>query len=103
LSTSLRPYEPLGMTTAKWREIEPVEVDLYSLVPSQEGVVDHILPANHSYCGDPVIHVVLFNGVMYISDGHNRVNEAKIRGEKTIAARLLVKLGTSIFQLNKVA
>jgi hypothetical protein len=86
---NLRPYEPLNMCTAKWRTIEPEDVLIASLVPSQGQLSRGPLPAGHSHCGDPVIHVVRFQEKSFISDGHHRVNEAKMRGENKIKARVL--------------
>lgn len=89
---SLRPYEPLGMCTEKWMEITPELVEIDSLIPSQTHLVEHELPKGHSFCGDPIVHVVSFNNKLYISDGHHRINESKIAGEKKILARIKIKI-----------
>lgn len=85
----LRPYEPLNMCTEKWMKIEPEDVDIHSLVPSQKHLSKEPLPKGHSHCGDPIIHVVRFQEKSFISDGHHRVHEAKKRGDNKIKARVL--------------
>src|SRR4051812_29709604 len=98
-----RPFEPLGMCTKRWRQIEPVPVDIDLLIPSQSHLVYDGLGEDYSHSGDPFVHIVCYNGQMLISDGHHRVNSAKKNGQKKIFARVLIKIGENVFQLSKVA
>lgn len=38
--------------------------------------------------GDPFPHVVHWNGLFYLEDGHHRVVAAAVRGESQIRARI---------------
>lgn len=79
------------MTTQKWLQIEPTEIEISKLTPSQTHLYDDITKIDTINCGDPIIHVVLYQGVFYISDGHHRVDLAKLNGKKVIECRLFVK------------
>jgi hypothetical protein len=86
-----RPWEPdLGriMTTNKWMKIEPVEVFIDELIHTNSIMDDE--GDDTSFCGDTHIHVIVWNGKKYISDGNNRVAKHRRRGEKTIKARVLI-------------
>lgn len=87
----MRPYEPLNMTTKKWRLIEPVVVDINLLIPSQNHLYDDISKQSLISCGDPYIHVVLYKGIYYISDGHHRVDKFKKSRCRYVLCRLLEK------------
>jgi hypothetical protein len=97
-----RVYEPLNMSTAKWQKIPPIVVYVDSLLPSQCFLYSDKLPKGHTYSGDNIIHVVLHSGLLLISDGPHSVEECKARGEKTIEARVLVKLGNKKFTLKEL-
>jgi hypothetical protein len=89
-----RPYEPLGMTTAKWADVPVVEVELGSLVWSQEvvtvaGLIAHARGAL-SVSGDRLPHVVEWNGQRFVSDGHHRLLVDFLRGAERAPARVLV-------------
>lgn len=77
------------MTTARWRLIEPEPVVIANLVPSN--TVDEALldGPDTSYCGDPVPHVVVWEGRLHLSDGNHRIARARLRGQRTIFARVL--------------
>lgn len=76
-----RPFEPLNMTTALWKQIEPELVDLTALVFCQEFLsVDALLHPQPSHSGDDYPHVVVFNDKWYISDGHHRIARLLLSG-----------------------
>ena len=86
-----RPWEPMGMTTEKWREIKPSRVLVDSLRPSQAHLLfAAIMGEPSSHCGDAIPHAVLWAGELRISDGHHRIARAKLRGEQTIDVRVAV-------------
>lgn len=87
-----RPYEPLNTSTADWFKICPLEIPIDILSPSQDTLYEGPLPEGHSFCGDPYPHVVFYKGKHWISDGHNRINRAKLKGDSTIFVRLRFKL-----------
>jgi hypothetical protein len=87
-----RPYEPLEMTTAKWRLIEPVEIPICLLIYSQANLYDGILEEGHSFCGDEFVHVVYYKGSFFLVDGHNRVERRKKNGFDFIMGRLKFKV-----------
>jgi hypothetical protein len=87
----MRPFEPLNMDTAKWADILPVDLPIDILIPTQETLYEGELPEGHSFCGDQYPHVVLYQAKFFISDGHNRIHRRKLKGQKIIKARLLIK------------
>lgn len=84
-----RPWEPLGMTTALWANVPPQCVRVQDLVPTH-GTKYPLGEHDTSYCGDPFPHVVMWNGCLYINDGHHRVARAIARGATDLLVRVLV-------------
>lgn len=78
------------MTTTDWLRISVQTLPTGALVPVH-GVNERLLngPCT-SFCGDPVVHVVLWNGVYYISDGHHRVARNLRRGEVCTSVRIAI-------------
>jgi hypothetical protein len=87
-----RPYEPTGMTTARWREITPSRVLIASLVRAQPLDAALLDGPDTSYCGDPFPHAVLWNGELWLSDGNHRVARAERRGAVTAMVRVAMPL-----------
>jgi hypothetical protein len=89
-----RPYPPTGMTTERWREIDPEWVDLDHLTSTQDGVLLEPLlmdPGLHkSHSGDCYPHVVSWQGHQYLEDGHTRVARYIINRHSVMRMRVLV-------------
>lgn len=86
------PWGETGMTTAKWKELPGSLVLMSELIAMQDGVylkalLDpyHIVP----FTGDPYVHVVSYDGKLYLEDGHTRVARLMLRGKKYVTARVL--------------
>jgi hypothetical protein len=81
------------MSTLDWFKIEPQELDIHELVKSQAHLNwdSLIQESDDSYSGDTFIHVIRFNGINYIVDGHHRVMKYKLKGKTTIKGRFLCK------------
>jgi hypothetical protein len=87
-----RDWPQAGMTTARWLRLPPRPVLIGDLYATQDGV--HLAPLlddqpSLSHCGDPVPHVRLWNGRLYLEDGHHRAVRAAINGQQAITARVL--------------
>lgn len=81
----------MGMCTADWQKIKPSRVLVASLVPSQEHLSFAALAgAPSSHCGDPVPHAVLWDGRLFVVDGHHRVIRATLAREATLDVRVAV-------------
>jgi hypothetical protein len=87
-----RAWPPAGMTTDRWLRLPPRQVALSDLYATQDGVylAPLIDPGPSSHCGDPLPHVRLWNGRLYLSDGHHRAVRAALNGQQTLEARVLV-------------
>lgn len=86
-----RPWPTCGMTSALWLEKPVREFSMQELVVTQPGVYfaalfgDPPTPVG----GDPLPHVVIYQGTCYLEDGHHRLVRALISGRKTLEARYL--------------
>lgn len=81
-----------GMTTQRWIDEIPVQVvPIAELVATQPGVLLQALidPAPESHSGDPLPHVLQFDGRLYLEDGHHRAVRARLRGQRYLYARVL--------------
>lgn len=84
-AVAARPWEPLGMTTERWRLEVPVRlVNIDRLIPTQLRLGPSDVPAD-----DAFPHVVVWEGRCYVSDGHNRIAHAIESGADFILARVL--------------
>jgi hypothetical protein len=88
-----RPYEPLGISTEKWRIVHPQRVRISTLTPTNDTygpwVEEKFDCPWSSYCGDPYPHVVVYHRLWYIQDGHHRIEAARRQGMMFIYARVL--------------
>jgi hypothetical protein len=79
-----------NMPTSKWMEISPSYVSISELIATQHGVYFHALyDTVESYSGDPLPHVVSWNGKLYLEDGHSRATRAMMRGWNLLQVRVL--------------
>lgn len=83
-----------GMTTDKWREIEPKTIRLENIEFSQPQLVRDALvnPDPLSHSGDEYPHLVEHEGKLYVEDGNHRLVRHIVRGRKTAKARVLQAL-----------
>lgn len=84
-----RPYEKYltDMNTAKWKLIQPELIEIGLLIPTQSHICEYT-EEETSYCKDYYVHVVLFEGKLFLQDGHNRVVKEIKRGNTMIVARV---------------
>ena len=85
------PWGDTGMTTAKWLHIPTRTVTIAHLIATQPGVLLHALrdDAPTPVGGDPIPHVIAWDGHLYLEDGHHRVLRAALQGNTHIEARVL--------------
>lgn len=88
-----RPYPITGLTTQLWIDTVPVlKVDFSDLWLTQDYVKIDMLfltdDINHSWSGDQFPHVVLWDGRMFLEDGHNRITRAALRGYRSGRCRV---------------
>jgi hypothetical protein len=89
-----RPWEPLGMTTERWRALPATAVELASLRFAQGGVsitglLGHARGELVPVGGDPLPHVVRWRGRLYLEDGHHRVLGWLLAGREHGEVRIL--------------
>lgn len=85
-----RPYPATGLTTALWREIQPVHVPITDLIATQDHLkIGALSPTHHgSHSGDRLVHVVKWEGRLYLEDGHHRVVRERLAGADWVNARV---------------
>lgn len=85
------PFEPTGMTTARWiDEITTTDVEIADLVVCQQGITfDALMATNLPYGGDLFPHVVRYEGLLFLTDGHHRLGRALLQGRTVLPVRLL--------------
>jgi len=85
------PWPAHGMTSALWLEQPVAEFTLSNLQATQPGVLFSALIRDEPPVGgDSYPHVVIWQGVQYLEDGHHRAVRAMLAGEETILARYVV-------------
>jgi hypothetical protein len=85
------PWGNSGQTSATWLNVPVVELPISDLVATQPGVLLHALSAESPspVGGDLYPHVILYDGIHYLEDGHHRVVRARLAGRSTVHVRLL--------------
>lgn len=87
---SERPWPVTGLTTRLWIDTVPARpVNLDDIIPTQRHLDLNAL-INEPHTVDPHPHIVQWQGVLYLEDGHHRYARAKVRGEDSIVARVFV-------------
>jgi hypothetical protein len=88
------PWGSTGMTTTRWKtEIVPELVEIRELIATQPGLLLAALATGWDKTpigGDPIPHVIAYDGNLYLEDGHHRVARAALRGMTHVPARVLV-------------
>lgn len=89
----MRPWEPMGICTADWLRIKPSRVLVDSIIPTQSQLsLPALVQREPSYCGDEYPHCVLWDGGLYLNDGHHRWIRAVIERDVTMLVRVAVHL-----------
>ena len=85
------PYPKTGMTSEKWLQVPPQWFLIRNLVLTQEGIYFKGLVGEPSepVGGDLLPHVVRYEGVNYLEDGHTRLMRALASGQQMLKARCL--------------
>ena len=79
------------MTTSDWLKISPSRVLIDPIIPTQKHVViDALVERRSSYCGDEFPHCVLWDGRLYLNDGHHRWVRDKLERRVTTEVRVAV-------------
>jgi hypothetical protein len=85
-----RDWPATGMSSQRWLTLPATTVAIAELVATQPGVLfQALLEPGEPVGGDPLPHVIHWQGRMYLEDGHHRVTRALIDGHHTIEARVL--------------
>lgn len=87
---SFRDYPNIGMTTEKWLDIPTKTVNIEDLIATQKHVyIESLLGPETSFCRDMFVHVVEWQGELFLEDGHHRAVRAWINNRETLEARVL--------------
>lgn len=88
---SERPYPETGLTTQRWKtEVRPSLIRFKSIWLTQEGVAILSLfdiPSSHS-ADDRYPHVVYFNGMYFLENGHSRIVRMALADKFASLARI---------------
>ncbi len=86
-----RPYPETRLTTLEWLLIRPRHVPIHELIATQNHLrIAALDPAHHgSRSGDRLVHVIQWEGRLYLEDGHHRVVRERIAGADWVNARVL--------------
>lgn len=81
----------VGMTTAKWKQLDTELVRISDLWATQPGVYfEALINPKPPIGGDDYPHVVVHGGEAYLEDGHTRVTRAALAGEYLVECRVLL-------------
>jgi hypothetical protein len=85
-----RDWPATGMSSQLWLTLPAATVVISELVLTQPGVLFRaLIEPGIPVGGDPLPHVIRWQGRMYLEDGHHRITRALIDGHQTIEARVL--------------
>lgn len=86
------PWGSSGLTSATWLDVPLAEVDISELVATQMAFFFHaITDSDFLHLGiDPHPHVIHWDGVFYVEDGHHRVLKAMLADKTHMHVRLLI-------------
>jgi hypothetical protein len=89
-----RDWPLTGLSTRGWLRIRPQEVEIGLIWASQDGIfLEPLIRAVPGSCsGDPVPHLVLWNGRLSCEDGHHRLIRAAINGQTKVLARVYISV-----------
>lgn len=80
-----------GLSTRAWQQIPPVLLPITALWTTQD--VDHAavlrkLAGEPSWCGDPLLHVIDWDGRWWVEDGHHRLRARIMRADHHVWCRV---------------
>jgi hypothetical protein len=86
-----RDWPPTGLTTTQWMDIPTQFVRIADLYATQHHLHVHALTTTPppTYGPDPIVHIVIWQGMQCIEDGHHRVVRAALKGHSHIRARVI--------------
>jgi hypothetical protein len=88
-------YEPLDMSISTWKKIEPVMVELDDLVLCQNHIsisgLIGVLKSKKPHSNDAHLHIVKYNGELWLVNGYHRFTISYIRGYREMYARVFHK------------
>lgn len=84
------PYGDSGLSPKAWRDVLPRHVPIKDLVATQNHLTIAALHHDHRtpHDADRFVHVVRFNGQLFIEDGHHRIVRERLAGADWINARV---------------
>jgi Arc/MetJ family transcription regulator len=85
-----KPYPDHGLSLREWARIPPRQVRLDQLVTTKrELALDRLLAEDSTFYGDLFLHVVEFDGALYLEDGLHRALRAALQQRNVIHVRVL--------------
>lgn len=86
-----RPYPVSGLTTSRWKtEVGLKEIDFDKIILTQDGVNIFRLfnEIKLDETADDYPHIIVFEDVLYLEDGHHRVCRAALKGNTSLVMRV---------------
>jgi hypothetical protein len=86
-----RPYPATGLSPAKWREVSTKYVPIGELHATRAALSIAALAPDYRepHTADRLVHVVVWEGKLYIEEGHHRVAREALAGATHVNARVL--------------
>lgn len=85
-----RHWPATGMTSEKWLSVYPKVVKIKDLIATQDGVyLEPIIRRTPPVGGDQYPHIIIWQGKLYLEDGHHRVVRRAMKGCSDVTARVL--------------
>lgn len=86
----LRPYPEHGFSQREWASIAPEQVRLDDLITTRRTLeLDRLLDEECTFYGDLFVHVVCWQGELYLEDGLHRAVRAALQQRQVLHARVL--------------
>lgn len=86
-----RPYPATGLSPAKWRDVPAKYVPIAELTSTRAALSIARLDPEYRepHTADRLVHVVVWQGALYIEEGHHRVAREALAGASHVNARVL--------------
>lgn len=83
------PWGHTGLNSKTWLDVPVYPVLINNLIATQPGVYfDALIKMETPVGGDKYPHVVMWDGEMYLEDGHTRVTRAMLDGKRSVDVRI---------------